>query len=545
MSIESTLLSEFPIEHHPLIVNLHQRLEEQESRYKRLTEDSIRKLAQIESENRILREQVKLLTQKIYGKSSEKYIADNLSEQQNLFLDEAEESVEVSAEEETDVITVPEHTRKKRGGSSIPNHIPRIEIIHDLPQEEQVDSFGRPMKLIGKIKSEKLCMEPARFWVEVHVRYKYASITEGIGDEDGEIKLSPLPVQLLPKSIGSPSLVSHILTSKYADSLPFYRQEQQFLRKGLFITRGTMCSWALKVWELCQPLKELLFNQLHSGPRIQMDETYTQVICEDDRPATSQSFMFVARGGPPSKPTIYYHYSPVRNSQIVKGLLKDFKGIVQSDGHVIYDYLDNVEGINHCGCWAHARRYFKKVIDVLPKKSKQGQAVKMLKQIKNLYSTERKADNLQLSPEERLSLRQEESKPVVDKIKELLEETHPQTNPNSYLGKATTYMTNQWSRLIKFLENGCIAIDNNRVENDIRPFCVGRKNWLFSYSEDGANASAFFYSLIQTAKANGLEPQSYLNHLFQLLPKAVTKQEQKKLLPQYIDPTTLKPVIQN
>lgn len=149
------------------------------------------------------------------------------------------------------------------------------------------------------------------------------------------------------------------------------------------------------------------------------------------------------------------------------------------------------------------------------------------------------------SPEERLLLRQEGAKSLVAKIKEFLKETHPQTDPKSYLGKATTYMTNQWSRLIKFLDNGFIAIDNNRVGNNIRPFCGGRKNWLFNYSQEGANASAFFHGLIETAKANGFEPQGYLNHLFQKLPNAMTEEEQKSRLPQYIDPVIIKPVIKS
>ncbi len=512
---------------------------EQNQSFQAQKDELQRRYEQIEEENKILREQVKLLSLKIYGKSSEKYYGEDLPSQPSLWEDPAIEEERESIDE--DKVLIPEHERQKRGRPPLPPDLPRKEIIHDILEEEKIDSLGRQMVVIGKKKSsEKLCITPAKIWIEEHYRLQYGSVVNGIDDEESEIKIAPVPVQLLPKSFGSPSLVSHILTAKFADSLPFYRQEKQFSRLGIDLSRSTMCNWTLKLWDRCRILKEILFEEMRSGCKIHIDETRTYVICEENKEASSQSFMWVARGGPPDRPVIFFHYSPNKSRDNAYELLDGFVGIVQTDGNPVYDYLDFLEGVIHAGCWAHSRRYFRKVIDLLGPNKKEGIASKMIGLIKKLYAIERKAKAQSLSPEDRLLLRQKESKPVVIEIKELLDEIYPHVAPKSYLGKAVGYMQNQWHRLIVFLDNGLINLDNNRIENDLRPFCVGRKNWLFNYHAEGAKASAFFYSLIETAKANNYEPQSYLNYFFKNLPYAKTKKDYKLLLPQYIDPACVK-----
>jgi transposase len=336
---------------------------------------------------------------------------------------------------------------------------------------------------------------------------------------------------LIPKSICTPSLLSHILISKFCDSLPFYRQEQQFHRFGIVLSRGSMCIWAVKVAEKCKRLVELLHHAILSGPLINIDETTFQVLCEPDRRVDSKSYMWVFRGGPPGKVAVLYIYDESRSGSVASEFLGDFQGYVQTDGFSGYDFLDIREGIIHVGCWAHARRKFFDVVKAFVGKSKGkdkgkgknkgkglGKAGEALQIIRDLYAIEKKARDMDLPPELIYEERQKKSKPILDKFKLWLQELAPTVPPKSLLGKALNYTLRQWPRLIKYLDNGILRMDNNLVENDIRPFVVGRKNWLFFDQPGGAEAGATLYSLIETAKANGLEPYHYLLYLFDKLP---------------------------
>lgn len=501
------------------------------------------KYEQSDSENKILREKIKLMRLNQFGKSSEKYCAEDLGEQKCLF--ESEEIPFQATEKIPKKIKVKEHERKKSGRHPLPEELPREEIIHDLPESERIDSHGRLMKEISRIISEKLRYTPAKFIVERHIRIKYASIVNGLSDEDAEIKTAPMPPQLLPKTIATDSLVSQILVSKFADGLPFYRQEKQFDRLGIDLSRATMCNWTLALWEQSKPVEELLLEELLKADKIHMDETSIQVICENEGEKKGKSYMFVARGGPPGKPVICFRYSYYRNRAMVKKFLGDYQGIVQTDGHQIYDYLDLISEIIHAGCWTHGRRGFRKIVDISASGKTVSQAKIILDWIQDLYDIERYADDLKMSAEDRLNLRKEKSVPIVNNIETLLKHLRPLTGKASMLGKAITYMSNQWDRLVLFLKDGRILLDNNLAENAIRPFVVGRKNWLFNFTQDGARASGFFYSLIETAKACGYEPCSYLNYYFKRLPHAVTEDDFKMLLPQYADPSEIQHLKKN
>ena len=255
--------------------------------------------------------------------------------------------------------------------------------------------------------------------------------------------------------------------------------------------------------------------------------------------AGSSVAMWVARGGIPEKPVVLFHYHPTRAGSVAAEILGDFKGYLQTDGYSGYEALGEREGLRHLGCLAHVRRKFVEVEKSAGKKAKGGTAHAVLDLIGKLYGVEHQAEKQKLDPGQIKALRAEKSSPILDKLKALLDARVATTPPQSLLGRAISYALKQWDRLVIYLEDGRLRPDNNLAENAIRPFAVGRKNWLFSGHPRGADASATLYSLIETAKANDLEPYHYLRHLFEHLPAATTDAQRKALLPQYLDPKNL------
>jgi transposase len=479
-----------------------------------------------ELENRLLRDRVHQLEHQLYGRKSEKYVLDDHFGQVSLFSDNEEEVGSLGAlslDEAELTIDIPAHKRKKTGRKPLPADLPRIEIAYDLSAEDKQCGCGCEMSRIGEESSEKLEMLAPQFWVLRHVRYKYAcKHCEGVESNESPVKLAPVPVQILPKTIATPSLLAHVFVSKFADALPFYRQEKQFLRYGLPLPRATMCNWAFSVYDKLIVLSELLHQELLSGPLISIDETRVQVLNEVDRRADSKSQMWVFRGGsdPSGTKMVLFHYSPSRSGDVARQFIGDYSGYVQTDGYSGYDFLDAIEGIIHVGCWAHARRKFVDVARLYDnKKTKKkigglGKCGHAIGTIGKLYKIESKARANNLSVEEWYQLRQDEAKPILDEFADWLHSNGPKIPPKSRLGEAFNYTISQWPRLINYLKSGVTPIDNNLTENAIRPFVVGRKNWLFSDQPRGAQASALFYSFIETAKANGLEPYSYFLYLW-------------------------------
>ncbi|HQP30394.1 MAG TPA: IS66 family transposase, partial [Deltaproteobacteria bacterium] len=351
----------------------------------------------------------------------------------------------------------------------------------------------------------------------------------------------PVPEQIIPKSIATPGLLAYIITAKFVDALPFYRQEKQFERLGVELSRTSMSNWAIQVAGRCRPLLDLLRAEILSGPLINVDETTVQVLGEPNRANTSKSYMWVFRGGPPGKPALVYQYHPTRSGEVARQYLDGYKGYVQTDGYAGYDFLDQVTDVVHVGCWAHARRKFVEVTQA-GGKNKTGSADVALSYIQKLYAIEKELRARKLAPEEIMTQRQLRAWPILEEFKTWLDKRMLETPPKGLLGKAVAYTLGQWRRLVKYTENGLLTPDNNLAENAIRPFVVGRKNWLFSGNPDGAAASATLYSLIETAKACGLEPYRYLRHLFEYLPFASTADEFKALLPQNLSMDILDPL---
>jgi transposase len=293
-----------------------------------------------------------------------------------------------------------------------------------------------------------------------------------------------------------------------------------------------MCGWAIKAAEQCQPVLELLHQQLLSGPLVNIDETPVQVLKEPGRSNTSKSYMWIFKGGPPDKPVLIYQYHPTRSGRVPNEFLKNYQGYIQTDGYNGYDALGRRSGINHVGCWAHARRKFMEVVKAGSGKGKKGHAETAIDYIRKMYAIEKTARKEQLTPEKIVELRKEKSKPILKELEAFLNRLSGQTPPKGLLGKAVKYTLKNWPLLVRYLEQGYITPDNNAAENAIRPFVVGRKNWLFSGHPNGASASSGIYSLIETAKANGLKPYDYMRYLFDNIPFAKTESDYEKLVPQ-------------
>lgn len=504
--------------------------------------DSLRKNS--EAHIAILNGRIALLESRLFGPRNEKLKALNAqleaAGQQSLFdlLDEHPEPV--ATEPGPEIIKIPEHNRRKRGRKPLPDNLPREEVIHDIPEEEKICACGSRLTCIGENKSEQLHVEPAKLKVIVNVRPKYAcKKCEGTSDESKPaVKIAPAPLQIIPKSFATPSLLACIIIAKFADSLPLYRQEKQFSRIGVDLCRATMANWLIRVADQCSPLLSLMRQEIRSGPLVNVDETTLQVLNEPNRANTTKSYAWIFCGGGEENPVVVFKYHPTRAGRVARDFLAGYKGYVQSDGYSGYDKLENIDGITLCGCWAHARRKFVEVAkaDKSTKKPDRERACDIaLAYIGKLYKIEHEAKDENLSHEALLRLRQEKAKPILDDFGLWLREIAPKVPPQSLLGKAVTYTLNQWRRLIVYIEDGRLCPDNNQAENAIRPFVVGRKNWLFSGSPDGAHASAALYSLVETAKLNKLDPYKYMLYLLEKIP-ATDKKNFKELLPTEMKP---------
>lgn len=479
-------------------------------------------------ETSLLYEQIRLLRSQLFRPKSEKLPAGSNIQLLPLFdLPEPED-----VEQEPEKVEVKPHQRKKKGRKPLPADLPRVDQLHDIDEKEKVCVCGCSLTRIGENVSEQLDIIPAKMQVIRHIRPKYVCKgCEGLQDDGPTVKIAPVQPQLIPKSIATAGLLAFIMTGKFIDHLPFYRQEKQFSRLGVEISRTSMCKWAMQAAQACIPLLNLLHDELLMAKAINVDETTVQVLKEPGRDPTTKSYMWVFRRGDPDKKILLYQYHPTRAGDVAAAFLDGYTGYVQTDGYSGYDFLDQKEGVTHIGCFAHARRYFADIVKSRGKKGKSGSADVALSYIRKLYRLEKQFRENGLSPEEIYRQRQEYAKPILDAFHAWLLKHSSRTLPKGLLGKAISYSLNQWKRLVGYIEDGHLDIDNNMAENCIRPFVVGRKNWLFAGTPDGAEASAALYSLIETAKANAIEPYSYLRYIFDKLPTAESLQDYEALLP--------------
>lgn len=476
----------------------------------------------------LLEEENRWLKAQLLGRSSEKTPAAQLNPDQARLFNEAE-ALAQAAQSAPQSITIPAHERGKRGRKKLDAALPRVNVFHDLPEAEKVCAeHGEPLRRMGEEISEQLDYKPAQVRVIRNIRPKYVCPC------CSSVSIAPVPMQLFPKSLATPSLLAHIVTAKFVDGLPLYRQESQFERLGVGLGRATMAGWMIRLGGMhVVPLVNLLNEHMLEGPLIHCDETHLQVLKSDKAP-TADHWMWVRAAGPPGRRIVLFDYDPSRGGAVPKRLLEGYHGILLTDGYEPYEAVAESQQLVHAGCFAHVRRKFDEARKAQPTaNAHDGHARQALEMIRELYLIERALwDRDQpISPEHRVRVRAELSAPIITKFHAWLEALAPKVLPQSLLGKAVRYTLGQWPKLLRFLEHGEIPLDNNRCENAIRPFVVGRKGWLFSDTVKGAIASANLFSIVETAKANGVEPHAYLSLLFAQLPYAKTAEDFEALLP--------------
>ena len=474
-----------------------------------------------------LKERYDLLIYKRFASSAERLLAD--SKQQMLFAEEPEQTVQPEPEAEKHEIK--SYTRKKPGRKPIDPIIPRQEEVIDIPEEEKICACGGKLTKIGEETSEKVEIIPPSIFVKRTIRPKYACrCCEGTEDEDKPaVRIAPVPLSIIPRSIASASLLGYIMIQKYQDHLPFNRQEVLFRRFGMDISRQDMSNWQQQVYAALLPLLNIMTDIVKSGPVIRMDETTVQVMGEEGRTDIQKSYMWLARGGPPDKTVVYYKYHPTRSAYHVRDFLEGYKGFLQTDGYEGYDAAVRVlPGIIHVGCFAHARRKF---FEAAKATKKPQSAEEGVKHIRKLYELEDRLRKEKLNDNDFLVERKKQAEPILAAFRTWLERRANEVLPSAKLGIAVAYTLKQWNKLIAYLESPYLTPDNNASENAIRPFVLGRKNWLFNKSPAGAESSCGMYSLIETAKQNGSEPLLYLRTLFEKAPHASSTEDWEKLLP--------------
>ena len=493
----------------------------------------VKKLADQESLIIRLNEMLSNLRRSHMGVKSEK--TDLKDYYENGLFNEAELGLHDEAtlyEDHAEEIEIKGHTRRSRGRKKLPESLERKEEIHDISEEEKICNCGCILEHIGNEESEQLVIIPANVYVKKHIRRKYAC-KNCKGDEREEKVVITAPFktpQLIPGSNLSPETLSFLLISKFMDHIPFYRLSEMLLRLQIQLPRGTMSNWIIGVYERYKGILGFLKDFLYGGKLIGIDETPFKVHNEKDRKDTTTSYMWVLRGGPPERTVVIYIYRQTRSADFLKDYLNIFNGVVQSDGLETYNtHFKNNPDVILAGCMAHARRKFEEVF----KNSKDEVSEKTLYWMRKLYIIEdkiRKHDYLKKGMVDKIvEIRQTESRPILENLKNYLLEKKPTIPVHFGSGRAIRYFLNEYPKLIKYLDNGYIFIDNNLVENSVRPFALGRKNWLFSGVPEGAEASAFYYSLLQTFKANNLNAMNATLKFFQNLPSCQSTEDVKEL----------------
>jgi len=385
-----------------------------------------------------------------------------------------------------------------KGRIALPEHLPRVDVILD-PKE---DVSG--MIKIGEEVTERLDCQPGNLFVTRFIRPKYAK-----ANNEG-IVIADLPSAPIEKGKVGASVLALIIIQKFVDHLPLYRQIEMFKRMGMDIPSSTMSDWIKLAGELIAPLYECLVKKILQSDYLQADETRIQVLDRDKKKKTHRGWYWTYRDV--QSGAVFFEYHESRGREGPKGRLKNFEGHLQSDGYEVYTYFDK-DKITLLHCMAHARRYFEQALE-----NDKERAEFVLKEIQKLYAVEKQCRENKLTHHERLALRQEKSLPVLTSLHQWLKETIVQVTPTSAIGKAVAYALPRWDKLMIYCSHGKLEIDNNLVENVIRPIAIGRKNYLFAGSHEAAQNAAMFYSLLGTCKLKGIEPFEWLKNLFEILP---------------------------
>lgn len=464
--------------------------------------------------------QIDQMKRLMHGAKRERFIP-NKDENQMALPFEVEEQPTPQKEKEVISYVREKKTRENHPGRlPLPGHLPVEEIVIE-PKEDTSE-----MKLVGKEVTDQLELIPAKLFIKRYIRPKY------IRQQDQETLthkgvIAELPVFPIEKGIAGPGLLAQVMIDKFVDHLPIYRQVQRFKREGIKIPSSTINGWQEAVCNLLEPLYENLKHRVLSQGYLQVDETPIRVLDKTKKGKTHRGYYWVYYS--PLERMVLFDYRNGRGRDGPKELLKGFKGYLQTDGYTVYDFFANQKQITHLNCMAHARREFEKALDY--DKDKAGYAMEMFQK---LYAIERKAKEENMGPEQRHALRLDEALPPLNELGKWIAENYKTVLPKSPMGKAMAYCIPRWDKLMNYLKDGALEIDNNLVENAIRPIALGRKNYLFAGSQRGAERAAMFYSFFGTCKKNNVNPFEWLKKVLEVIPEHKVN-KLHELLPQNLE----------
>jgi transposase len=458
----------------------------------------------LKSENQYLQFRLDQLNRLIFGAKRERFVSNETHGQISLPF-EVEEKPAEEQEKETITYTREKKARKNHPGRiPLPSHLPVEEIVLE-PDEDTTD-----MKCIGKEVTDQLELVPAKLFIKRYIRPKYIkSEDEKTLTHSGVI--APLPDFPIEKGIAGPGLLAQVIVDKYVDHLPIYRQVQRFARENVRIPANTINGWQDSIsgllWPLFEKQKQLVLGQGY----LQVDETPIRVLDKDVKGKCHQGYYWVYNS--PIQNAVLYDYRKGRGRAGPKEMLEGFRGYLQSDGYSVYDWFGKKKEITLVNCWAHARRYFEKAQDYNREASGH-----VLTEIQKLYRIERFSRNVNHNPDERKSIRIEHALPILNDLGKWMAKEFKHTLPKSPMGEALQYTIPRWDNLLAYLYDGYLEIDNNLVENAIRPNALGRKNYLFAGSHEGAQRAAMFYSFFGTCKKNNKNPFEWLKDVLERIP---------------------------
>jgi transposase len=460
--------------------------------------------------------QLQQLQRLIFGRKSETHISTLNQSQQGLFDFALEPLVDTA---QPQVITI-EKTITSGKPSSKPNHPGRHPLPAHLPRTiitiEPSESTDGLVK-IGEDITESLEYQAAKLYVNRYVRSKYAS-------KEGGVLVGQLPARPIDKCIAGASLLAQMVVDKYADHMPLYRQMEQLKREGVMLVASTVSEWISKTMGLLLPLYEHIETKILTSGYVQADETPIKVLDKDKPGSTHRGYYWVYHA--PSLGLVLFDYQKGRDRAGPETILKEYQGFLQTDGYVVYDEFTNRKGITVLGCMAHARRYFEQAKD-----HHKRLATEALDQFGALYAIERQLKEANASEQEIFTTRQSESLPLLDKLKSWMIEAAKEVLPKSPMGKAIQYSLERWDKLCGYTKDGSLHIDNNKVENSIRPVALGRKNYLFAGSHEAAQRAAMIYTLLSCCKMAKVNPYHWLTNVLERISTTPVNQIQK-LLPQ-------------
>lgn len=477
-------------------ISQHEKLQQENTYYKQ--------------ENEYLRQQVAMLKRMQFGQKRERFEAER--NQMTLPFEAPVEEVEKQEKVVEQKIAYTRKAATHKGRAKLPEHLP-VEEIEIHPAGDLTD-----MVCIGKEITEELECVPARFFIKRYIRFKYAP-------NNGEgVIIGTLPERVIDKGIPGASLLATIITDKYMDHLPLYRQKQRFARENIQIAASTMDSWTKETLLKLEPLYDQLVFDTKSKGYLQVDETPIKVMDSEKKGATHQGYYWVYHA--PLEGTVLFDYSPTRGSSAPLPILQNFKGYLQTDGYAVYEKYARSNAITHVACWAHARREFERALD--NDKSRAGQALAWIQQ---LYAIERTIKENSLDYAQAKLLRLEKALPVINMLGKWITLQIKMVLPKSQIGKALAYAYGRWDALSAYLYDGHLQIDNNLVENAIRPVALGRKNYLFAGSHEAAQRAAMIYSFFAICKKHDVNPYQWLKYTLENI-MTIKQKNLKSLYPQ-------------